>query len=116
MVLEVVPYAVLYTVPYAVHARDAHLEGGGRGWQAPCSATLLDALPCPQPPLACRPPHLTPPCPVSLPTSPPPLPPPPPTRPPVPQVAIEPKTKGDLDKMTNGLIKLAQEDPSFHFR
>lgn len=32
------------------------------------------------------------------------------------QVAIEPKTKGDLDKMTNGLIKLAQEDPSFHFR
>lgn len=34
----------------------------------------------------------------------------------IPQVAIEPKTKGDLDKMTNGLIKLAQEDPSFHFR
>lgn len=32
------------------------------------------------------------------------------------QVAIEPKTKGDLDKMTTGLIKLAQEDPSFHFR
>ena len=31
-------------------------------------------------------------------------------------MAIEPKTKGDLDKMTNGLIKLAQEDPSFHFR
>lgn len=36
--------------------------------------------------------------------------------PPLHQVAIEPKTKGDLDKMTNGLIKLAQEDPSFHFR
>ena len=34
---------------------------------------------------------------------------------PVIKVAIEPKTKGDLDKMTNGLIKLAQEDPSFHF-
>lgn len=32
------------------------------------------------------------------------------------QVAIEPKTKGDSDKMTNGLVKLAQEDPSFHFR
>lgn len=32
------------------------------------------------------------------------------------QVAIEPKTKGDGEKMTNGLIKLAQEDPSFHFR
>lgn len=31
-------------------------------------------------------------------------------------MAIEPKTKGDLDKMTTGLIKLAQEDPSFHFR
>ena len=35
---------------------------------------------------------------------------------PVIKVAIEPKTKGDQDKMTNGLIKLAQEDPSFHFR
>lgn len=34
---------------------------------------------------------------------------------PVIKVAIEPKTKGDLDKMSNGLIKLAQEDPSFHF-
>ena len=34
---------------------------------------------------------------------------------PVIKVAIEPKTKGDLDKMTTGLIKLAQEDPSFHF-
>ena len=30
-------------------------------------------------------------------------------------MAIEPKTKGDGDKMTGGLIKLAQEDPSFHF-
>jgi elongation factor G len=34
---------------------------------------------------------------------------------PVIKVAIEPKTKGDADKMTSGLIKLAQEDPSFHF-
>ena len=34
---------------------------------------------------------------------------------PVIKVAIEPKTKADLDKMTTGLIKLAQEDPSFHF-
>lgn len=34
---------------------------------------------------------------------------------PVIKVAIEPKSKGDLDKMTGGLIKLAQEDPSFHF-
>ncbi|KAI3429314.1 hypothetical protein D9Q98_005409 [Chlorella vulgaris] len=34
---------------------------------------------------------------------------------PVIKVAIEPKTKGDSDKMTNGLVKLAQEDPSFHF-
>jgi elongation factor G len=34
---------------------------------------------------------------------------------PVIKVAIEPKTKGDLEKMTGGLIKLAQEDPSFHF-
>ncbi len=32
------------------------------------------------------------------------------------QVAIEPKTKADLDKMGNGLYKLAQEDPSFHFQ
>ena len=32
------------------------------------------------------------------------------------QVAIEPKTKADLEKMSTGLIKLAQEDPSFHFR
>ncbi|MTV28548.1 elongation factor G, partial [Nitriliruptoraceae bacterium ZYF776] len=30
-------------------------------------------------------------------------------------VAIEPKTKADIDKMANGLIKLAREDPSFHF-
>ncbi|KAK8965398.1 hypothetical protein KSP40_PGU013047 [Platanthera guangdongensis] len=34
---------------------------------------------------------------------------------PVIKVAIEPKTKADLDKMAVGLIKLAQEDPSFHF-
>lgn len=34
---------------------------------------------------------------------------------PVIKVAIEPKTKADVDKMAAGLIKLAQEDPSFHF-
>eukprot|EP00271_Cylindrocystis_brebissonii_P021883 TRINITY_DN813_c0_g1_i1.p1 TRINITY_DN813_c0_g1~~TRINITY_DN813_c0_g1_i1.p1 ORF type:complete len:785 (-),score=184.26 TRINITY_DN813_c0_g1_i1:812-3166(-) len=34
---------------------------------------------------------------------------------PVIKVAIEPKTKADVDKMSNGLIKLASEDPSFHF-
>ncbi|XP_011624555.1 elongation factor G-2, chloroplastic [Amborella trichopoda] len=34
---------------------------------------------------------------------------------PVIKVAIEPKTKADIDKMASGLIKLAQEDPSFHF-
>ena len=34
---------------------------------------------------------------------------------PVIKIALEPNSKGDLDKMTNGLIKLAQEDPSFHF-
>ncbi|CAI9093791.1 OLC1v1029369C2 [Oldenlandia corymbosa var. corymbosa] len=34
---------------------------------------------------------------------------------PVIKVAIEPKTKADIDKMANGLVKLAQEDPSFHF-
>ena len=34
---------------------------------------------------------------------------------PVIKIALEPKSKADLDKMTNGLIKLAQEDPSFHF-
>ncbi|GLU05626.1 hypothetical protein SLE2022_227170 [Rubroshorea leprosula] len=34
---------------------------------------------------------------------------------PIIQVAIEPKTKANIDKMANGLIKLAQEDPSFHF-
>uniref|UniRef100_A0A0E0H3M3 Elongation factor G, chloroplastic n=1 Tax=Oryza nivara TaxID=4536 RepID=A0A0E0H3M3_ORYNI len=34
---------------------------------------------------------------------------------PVIKVAIEPKTKADADKMATGLIKLAQEDPSFHF-
>uniref|UniRef100_A0A0D6QRK2 Elongation factor G, chloroplastic n=1 Tax=Araucaria cunninghamii TaxID=56994 RepID=A0A0D6QRK2_ARACU len=34
---------------------------------------------------------------------------------PVIKVAIEPKTKADVDKMSFGLVKLAQEDPSFHF-
>ena len=34
---------------------------------------------------------------------------------PVIKVAIEPKTKADLEKMSAGLVKLAQEDPSFHF-
>jgi elongation factor G len=34
---------------------------------------------------------------------------------PVIKVAIEPKSKADLDKMTSGLVKLAQEDPSFRF-
>jgi len=34
---------------------------------------------------------------------------------PVIKVAVEPKTKADLEKMSMGLIKLAQEDPSFHF-
>jgi elongation factor G len=34
---------------------------------------------------------------------------------PVIKIAIEPKTKADIDKMSNGLVKLAQEDPSFHF-
>jgi elongation factor G len=34
---------------------------------------------------------------------------------PVIKVAIEPKTKADLEKMSAGLIKLATEDPSFHF-
>ncbi len=29
--------------------------------------------------------------------------------------AIEPKTKGDQDKMTAGLLKLAEEDPTFKF-
>ena len=31
------------------------------------------------------------------------------------QIAIEPKTKGDLEKMGTGLYKLGQEDPSFHY-
>ena len=35
---------------------------------------------------------------------------------PVIKVAIEPKTKADLEKMSAGLVKLAAEDPSFHFR
>ena len=34
---------------------------------------------------------------------------------PVIKIAIEPATKGDNQKMTDGLIKLGQEDPSFHF-
>merc|ERR1719454_624195 len=34
---------------------------------------------------------------------------------PVIKVSVEPKTKADQDKMTAGLIKLAQEDPSFRF-
>merc|ERR1719487_1881883 len=34
---------------------------------------------------------------------------------PVIKVAVEPKTKSDQDKMTNALIKLAAEDPSFRF-
>ncbi|KAI5444472.1 Elongation factor G-1 [Lathyrus oleraceus] len=34
---------------------------------------------------------------------------------PVIKIAIEPKTKADIDKMAVGLVKLAQEDPSFHF-
>lgn len=32
---------------------------------------------------------------------------------PVISIAIEPKTQKDIDKMTNGLIKLAEEDPTF---
>ena len=31
------------------------------------------------------------------------------------QIAIEPKSKADSDKMGMALYKLAQEDPSFHF-
>lgn len=31
------------------------------------------------------------------------------------KVAIEPNTKADVDEMAVGLIKLAQEDPYFHF-
>ena len=34
---------------------------------------------------------------------------------PVISMAIEPKTKGDQEKMTNALLKLAGEDPSFRF-
>ena len=34
---------------------------------------------------------------------------------PVIKVAIEPKTKADIDRLAVGLVKLAQEDPSFHF-
>merc|ERR1712216_918005 len=34
---------------------------------------------------------------------------------PVIKVAVEPKTKADLEKMSTGLVKLAAEDPSFHF-
>jgi len=35
---------------------------------------------------------------------------------PVISVAVEPKTKSDMEKMTDALIKLAAEDPSFRFR
>ena len=31
-------------------------------------------------------------------------------------IAIEPKTQNDIDKLTNGLIKLAEEDPTFQVR
>ena len=31
-------------------------------------------------------------------------------------VAIEPKTKSDQDKLATGLLKLAEEDPTFHFK
>ena len=34
---------------------------------------------------------------------------------PVIKVSVEPKTKADQEKMTNALIKLAAEDPSFRF-
>ena len=34
---------------------------------------------------------------------------------PVIKIAIEPKSKADLEKMGMGLNKLAQEDPSFNF-
>merc|ERR1712050_577603 len=34
---------------------------------------------------------------------------------PVLKVSVEPKTKKDQDKMTEGLVKLAAEDPSFRF-
>merc|ERR1719238_73221 len=34
---------------------------------------------------------------------------------PVIKISIEPKTKGDLQKMGTGLNKLAAEDPSFHY-
>jgi elongation factor G len=34
---------------------------------------------------------------------------------PVISAAVEPKNKGDYDKMTTALRKMAQEDPSFHF-
>merc|ERR1712100_52469 len=34
---------------------------------------------------------------------------------PVIKVAVEPKSKADLEKMSTGLVKLAAEDPSFHF-
>ena len=35
---------------------------------------------------------------------------------PVISMAVEPKTKGDQEKMTNALLKLAGEDPSFKFK
>jgi elongation factor G len=35
---------------------------------------------------------------------------------PVIHIAIEPKTKADLDKMTNALVRLTEEDPTFRVR
>jgi len=35
---------------------------------------------------------------------------------PVISVAVEPKTKGDLTKMSNAIVRLAAEDPSFRFK
>jgi len=35
---------------------------------------------------------------------------------PVIRIAVEPKTKADRDKLTNGLTKLAEEDPTFNVR
>jgi elongation factor G len=32
---------------------------------------------------------------------------------PVIEIAVEPKTQKDLDKLSNGLSKLAEEDPTF---
>lgn len=35
---------------------------------------------------------------------------------PVISIAIEPHTQGEMDKMTNALLKLAEEDPTFRFK